>query len=407
MGLAMVSIVAASGLLLPPREHEAHPTWAHQSPAYLVSPYIVYAGHSITLVAAQTPSGCDQIFLSSDLVHWTNLSTRLPQSLSCYFWGSAAFVSPRDGWLLGRNAGNVDTVLEHTTNGGLTWSSQPGGSAGTNGGLEEIGFSNDRDGWRQQIAIGASGPFALQSTADAGQQWSNVPTSNGSGCQYLPYVFSAPKIGYAGEIFGSTPTQTGGFYFPSLWQTTDAGTSWSVERVGRPPSVPPSATALMGLPTFIGSAGWLADVFVVAQHEYVVIYWSHNYGTTWSEEMVLPVVGVVRAAGSGPCAGSKLVTRGKLVAVSSSSRGVWWVLRPPASPGALPEVFRMERYGSSWRVAANRAKDLPIWTAGRDGVSLSAVNLRSALVTLQGDGYTQLYRTKDGGRTWVLIRLRG
>jgi photosystem II stability/assembly factor-like uncharacterized protein len=372
-----------------------------------VSPYIVYAGHSVTIVAAQTPSGCDQVFISSDLVHWRNLSARLPRSLSCYFWGSASFVSPRNGWLLGRNAGNVNTVLEHTTDGGRSWSSQPGGSTGTNGGLEEIGFLNDRDGWRQQIAIGASGPFALQSTADAGQQWHQVPTSSATGCQYLPYVFAAAKLGYAGDLFGSPPTQTGGFYFPFLWQTSNGGSSWAVEHVRRPRAVPPSATALYGLPSFIGSAGSLAAVFLAPQREYVAIYGSHNYGTTWDVQTTLSVVGVVRAEGRGICANSSLVTRGKLVAISSTTHGVWWVLRPPASPGALPEVFRMERDGATWRVAATRAKDLPIWTAGRDGVSLSALNLRSALVTLQGDGYTQLYRTKDGGRTWVQLQLSG
>lgn len=375
--------------------------------AALVSPYIVYVGHGVALVAAQTPSGCDKVFLSSDLVHWSNLSARLPRRARCYFWDSASFVSRRTGWILGRNAGSEATVLLHTTDGGLVWRSQPGSSTGSNGGFEAIGFANRFDGWRQQVAYGASGPFLLEHTTDGGWTWTSVATTGATGCQYLPDVFATNELGYAANGFVSTPTQTGGFWYPWLWQSRDAGAAWTRHALPRAVGVGAASVALVGTPTFEGAHGGVPVVYLVGRREVVAIDQTGDNGRGWRHVAQLTLTGTVRADAPGPCPHSRTVTDGWLATVEGATPLDWWVLHPPAGPRQRTELFHLEHKGHGWVTIGTVARNLPVWSQGRDGVALWALTARRALVTLQGDGYTTLYRTTDGGRDWVPISLAG
>ncbi|HEY5437900.1 MAG TPA: hypothetical protein VIJ99_03280, partial [Acidimicrobiales bacterium] len=116
-------------------------------------PYELYAGNGVEVVTAyNSATGCAGVFTSTDSTGWTNATPPEPgkvDGVCLYAWVDAAFVSPTVGWVEARNGGGVNTVLEHTTDGGHTWTVEPGGSTGSNAGLELIGFESAIDGWRQ------------------------------------------------------------------------------------------------------------------------------------------------------------------------------------------------------------------------------------------------------------------
>lgn len=124
----------------------------------------LFVGHGVGVVATDPfGPGCPRLFATTDFMHWRDISPpqpRTPVPCPCV-WQSASFVSPAVGWVLGRDGGNVTTVLFHTTDGGRTWVGQPGSTTGSNGGLQVIGFTSTRDGWRQQFATGSNAPFLL------------------------------------------------------------------------------------------------------------------------------------------------------------------------------------------------------------------------------------------------------
>ncbi len=395
---AAVVTVLASSLAGPPRATAAATT--------LVSPYIVYAGHGVALVAAQTPTGCDELFSSSDLVHWRRILA-LPRRTRCYFWGSASFVTHDVGWLLGRDAASDATALVHTVDGGAVWRSQPGSSAGSNGGYEQIGFTDRRDGWRQQIAYGANGPFLLEHTTDGGWSWRRVTTSTATGCEYLPYVFASTSIGFAGNGFVRPPTGTGGFYYSWLWRTRDGGARWTRETLPRPRGVTAATPALVGTPSFVGTHGAIPVVYLRARHEVVAIDLTANDGRGWRNVAAVATTGVARAGGPGLCPGSRTITKGRLVAVEGATTLEWWILRPPSTAGQATIVYRLLHQHRHWVVLAVTARALPVWSGGRDGMALWALDGRRAIVTLQSEGYTALFRTTDGGRDWAPITLAG
>lgn len=373
----------------------------------LVAPTIVYVGHGVALVAAETPLGCDVLFRSHDLAHWTDLSGRLPGSVRCDFWGSASFIDQANGWLLGRSGRDTETVLLRTRDAGRFWRLLPGSTTGSNGGFEDIGFTNAVDGWRQQVAIGSSGPFLLERTETGGASWSEVPTGSATGCDYLPYVFASKELGYAGDPFSSEPNGTGGFWFGYLWRTEDGGRDWQPMALPRPQRVPAAATALVGEPTFSGSVGTVPVVYLVPGREDVVLFRTHDYGRRWGPIDLVEIPGQVRAGGEGLCPGSDVVTVGRLVDVRASSQATWWVLRPPAEPSQRTDVFRIVSRHGHFETLGTVAKDLPVFADGGDAISMWPLDARAAVVTLEGGyrGYTTIYRTTDGGRSWVRFDL--
>jgi hypothetical protein len=365
-----------------------------------VTTSVLYVGHGVGVIAAESPSGCNAVFLTTDFTRWRNISppNKVVAGSCLYVWTSASFVSSEVGWILGRNEGSPATNLEHTTNGGRTWVEEPGDSTGSNAGEEVISFLSSSVGWRQQFSWSANS-YRLQRTIDGGATWATRAYYPRTGCPVLTDVFSSASVGFAGSPLAGSTMGFGNVNLPYAWRTVNGGSTWSKMTLPHPSSMPRGATGLYGLPVFAGRDGSLPVDYPVSGHQDLFFYGTVDFGLHWSLIMgaasPLVVKGPVRVDGKAlreGCYTDETVSKGSLASVSLASPSTWWALRP--GPVGDSERFLIQK-GSVSRLAVRFLPD----TTGR--AILQTDSSTRAVVTLwKGDGTFKVYVTVDGGAGW-------
>ena len=143
-------------------------------------------------------------------------------------------------------------ILYKTTNGGNSFSIL---NSGQNYGIEDILFTNTTTGYFVSFSI-------LKKTTDNGTTWNTIfDASNGN---LTKICFVNETIGYiAGDRSGGIAT---------IWKTTDAGSTWTVQETGVSP-------------------GWPTDIdFYDENHGFVVgvsglILYTDNGGASWTSQV--------------------------------------------------------------------------------------------------------------------------
>lgn len=362
----------------------------------------LYAGNGVEVVTSRNPAtGCAGVFLRSDATQWTNVTPPSPGKVNgqcLYAWVDAAFVSANVGWVEARNGGSDQTVLEHTTNGGATWTIEPGSSTGSNFGTELIGFASATDGWRQQIAEGSNKPYLLQHTSDAGASWRNVTHRDRHACALMPMVFATRAMGFeAAPLAGTTDGDNAVVSF--VWRTLNGGATWTKFTPVSPPASVKQGRLLYGAPSFSGANGYLPVIILLphSRNEKVELLTSHDFGATWEPVGNVVVRGALTFSPSNNgCEASSLIG-GPLVSVGNAN-GSWWILRPGVKGATV--VIRDEK-GAAHESIVNGAKGLP---STLHGAILQPASARRALVTIgRPHQSSMLYATTDGGATWSLV----
>jgi photosystem II stability/assembly factor-like uncharacterized protein len=378
----------------------------------------LYLGHGVGIVATDptTGPGCPHLFSTTDFRHWRDIS---PPQISAgatpclYLWQSAAFISPTQGWVLGRNGAATDTVLYRTVDGGASWTRLPGSETGSNGGTQVIGFTSAADGWRQQFATGRSGPYLLETTSDGGASWNELPQMLGNGgCMFAPDVFANPTDGFAAggmtswlsEAFGSPPAQS------SIWHTVDGGRSWSPLTVPAPaaPAAPAglaglaAADAYLGLPTFVTTASGIlpTDYVTKGGHSIVAFDATADAGNSWTPISTInvgPIGGTVTDTPAGDPACSASAPSSAIPAVAVAGPATWWVMGPGRG-----EVEVTSDRGASW----TRVRTTGLRARGTILSSFDAANARVAWASTTNESIgARSFETTDGGRTWSPLRI--
>ena len=373
---------------------------ANATSAPSVTTSVLYVGGGVGVISAELPSGCNTVYLTADFTTWRNVSppNKVVAGSCLYVWTSASFVSPTNGWLLGRNMGSTVTVLERTTDGGKTWSRQPGDTTGSNAGAEAIAFVNAAVGWRQQFSWGANS-YKLSRTLNGGTTWTTRAYYPRTGCPMLSDVFSSASVGFAGSPLAGSTMSVGSVNLPYVWRTINGGATWLKMVLARPSSVPIHATGLYGLPVFAGRIGTLPIDYPVGGHQDLFFYSSRDYGIHWSlittvasPLVVLGAVTLNENAVAQGCYASDTVAKGSLASVSLVNPSTWWILRPSSTGNS--ERFVVQN-GS---VSTLKIKFLPD-TAGR--AVLQAASSTKAVVTLgKSVGPFHVFVTVDGGAEW-------
>lgn len=377
-------------------------TAARASSPQIVSTSVLFVGRGVGVIAAEPKSGCGAVFLTADFSRWRNVSppNKFGAGSCLYNWTSASFSSPKVGWILGRNTSNVSTILEHTTNGGRTWSRQPGDTTGGLAGEEVIDFVNASVGWRQQFSW-TSNSFHLQRTTNGGASWTTRAFTPRTGCPVMTDVFSSSSVGFAGSPLAGSTMGFGSVNYPYLWRTVNGGITWTKMTVRRPASLSRVAIGLYGLPDFSGRDGTLPVDYVSGRQQDIFFYSTKDEGRTWTLvgglasplKLNSPVTVNVKAVAQA-CYGYGTVSKGSLASVSLATPTTWWVLRP--GPTGRTERFLIEQDS----VARFTTRFLPA-TTGR--ALLQADSYRKAMLTLSKSGGSHVYVTVDGGAGWYLL----
>jgi hypothetical protein len=222
---------------------------------------------------------------------WTDLSLLTSYNGQSVDTGAPAFVDNNNGWFVG-NTTACDTaspgcrgVIQHTTNGGTTWSWE--NTPASMGPMENIACPNSSE----CIALGLSGPVAAAyATYDGGSTWSalellfGLANANGVACGDANHCYITGEAASTNEAAGSV-----------IFATTDGGHTWTVEPIPGPSdgvvdiACPSASTCLAG--------GFSNDL--VAEDGGVFNFNAPFYGSAGNYHLNKPIVAIIPDAATG------------------------------------------------------------------------------------------------------------
>ncbi len=212
-------------------------------------------------------------------VTWLNAT---PADVSSFgYLGASFFADAATAWFVLPSADYTTGTLYHTTDGGLSWTSNAVPFSG--GSLQ---FLDAQAGW-MLAALGAgagSEAVAVFQSTDAGVTWKQVyvndPTVAGSSGS-LP--LSGQKSGMTfldaahGWVTGSVPMDS----YVYLFSTQDGGYSWAHQEVSLPAGFETAMTSA-DVPRFFSSMDGIFHAGLYAANSSTVFYLTQDGGATWT-----------------------------------------------------------------------------------------------------------------------------
>jgi photosystem II stability/assembly factor-like uncharacterized protein len=326
---------------------------------------------------------------TDDRAHWTNVTPsdlRNPNNTPL-----TEYLDATHAWIV-QDLPDRTNVLR-TADGGRTW--QQGGPITRSGGSTiQIDFVDPAHGWLLTEGSGSQAPFRLYRTTDGGAHWqlTSVSTTQATakpgtfGCAQWCLVSFASPTAGSITSLNAVNTDSG----MSLLITHDGGVNWTRE------SVPLSASQAQ-CPCFVDR-----PVFLDAAHGFLVV-WSaagpigvpiigHLFvtadaGNTWSAR-TLPGEAESDIGFSDPLHGWAIASS---VADISS-------LDFAAGPDLPLPLYRTEDGGMTWVRVSNALK---LRSSNGEIRRINFLDRNVGFVFSLQTGRPQFLNTVDGGRTWI------
>jgi photosystem II stability/assembly factor-like uncharacterized protein len=301
---------------------------------------------------------------------WYNVTTGVAGNVT-----GGYFLNSSTGWIMTNFSENNTGSLYYTTNGGSSWTHY---NVPFNSGY--IQFVDGTHGFVMPILGAATNKqsVALYQTSDGGATWVrnyiNDPTVPGYssslplGGQKNSMTFRNTSTGWVG---GDTPMN--GFVY--LYKTTDSGFNWSQQPLALPAGYE-SAFITTTAPTFFGANDGILPVWMTigVGMKDLFLYVTHDGGATWSRS-------------------SGFARNGDFVSFPSLRDAFSW---------DRADVFHVTNdLGNNWRSVT---PNVLFSKTAYQILDMDFISTTVGWFTIgQQDGSTSLYRTADGGATWILL----
>lgn len=292
-----------------------------------------------------------------------------PGVASMGYSASVYFLDPDNGWLVAPSADYQTGMIYATHDGGLIWTSSavqfPGGS---------FNFIDQTNGF---ILVGrgaAAGSSAVDlfATADGGNSWQAVyvmQTGAGDEINTLPFMGQKSGLTFTdslhGWVGGNIPMD--GFVY--LYKTVDGGGSWTKQDITLPAGYETAMTEVFA-PRFFSSREGILPMRLLRGVAYMVFYVSHDGGENWSTTSPLQSMGQF----SNPSMQEIIVWDGGAILQASHDGGFTWNQIPPNIE--VKDILMKIDF-----IDANNG-----W-----------------LLTGDANNQHSLYKTNDGGVTWMTV----
>lgn len=283
----------------------------------------------------------------------------------------AAFLSAGQAWVLMPDAGDPlgSGVLYRTRDGGGSWESLP-----VPFGSADLTFLGESEGWAMAgLGMGAgSMGVAIYRTGDGGVTWEQVYTND-------PNLTNAsadlPLSGIKNDLTlldTQTAWVSGVTYAPEtfyFFKTDDGGRTWAQQPLPQPPATLGAEISIDEGPTFLSAQEGFLSVRFSGESSKTAFYVTHDGGQTWELLSTLPGAGSVDFV--------------------SPQQAIFWTGE---------QFFVTADGGRSWTSVS------PDVLFGETFAGMDFVNARVGWVwTYDLSGQVGLYRTLDGGHSWLSL----
>lgn len=300
---------------------------------------------------------------------WYNVS---PEGASAFGFGTArAFLSELQAWVVLADASDpfASGLLYRTEDGGLTWTAYPVPFGGG-----EMDFVDETHGWMMASLGAGAGSMAvsLYTTDDGGETWTRIytndPNLDGAG-DSLPLggiksnlTPLNEEVAWVGGVVYSPET----FY---LFKTTDGGQTWAPQSLPAAPGMQDTEVAVDTGPIFPAPRDGILPVRFTGETLRTGFYVTSDGGATWEFATFMPGAGAVDFV--------------------SPTEGFFWTGE---------QFFFTEDGAQTWSSVS------PNVLFGDTFIGMEFVNTNTGWVwTYDQTGQYGLYKTADGGKTWVAM----
>ncbi len=307
---------------------------------------------------------------------WLNAT---PPEIGTVSYSTGLFVlDTNDAWVLNPAADFFTGTLYRTSDGGLTWTSNP---VPFGGGMLQFLDATTGRALADRGAGAGSQAVEMYQTSDGGVTWTSVfhndPTQPGSS-DSLP--LSGIKNGMTfldadtGWVTGSRPMD-GDIY---LFVTHDGGVSWAQQSIPLPAGYE-NYMYVAQAPVFFGNDGFLPLMVYLSNLTEFTFYTTHDGGTTWSGD---------------PTDANRVVTPGQYAWADAQHGWAW-------DGGA--NLYLTSDGAQTWAGMA-ASLDLSQRLMQLDFVPASAGGFVGwALASADETNPQQLYQTSDNGASWTQL----
>ncbi|MEO0078174.1 MAG: YCF48-related protein [candidate division WOR-3 bacterium] len=332
-------VVGSSGYIS--RTTDAGITWARQtSPVSRKLGRVHFVSEQTGWITGGWNDGGQYLLLKTTNggTTWQNLSF----GSDCYSCEDIWFADSLNGWLVGQNS-SINPFIQHTTDGGATWSLQSAPIPSGNGPVSSVCFPTPTTGWAVVSSIYQSPSGTILHTTDGGTTW----TAQGSTGLHYNYALDAPDTLHVAIL----STQVLGTTAGRLVMSANGGRNWSS----------------YNLPTYSYGYGcqYRGNDIWVAQDNSQVVH-SSNSGMSLDWQFYAPMWQSVSW---------------------SSARDGWLVAGSSSGPGYC---YRTTDGGASW----SRDRNAP------GGAQVQFVDPNHGWMLREGNS-AKVYRTTDGGQSWA------